>query len=50
MVEQAGCYYVNPLNSHKGFTQGISLYPTIFNMVVDAIDDNYQVITLFSPW
>ena len=37
MVARAGRYYGTPFKGHQGFTQGVPLSPTIFNMVVDAV-------------
>ena len=37
MVAQAGRYYGSPFTCYRGVTQGNLLYPTIFNMVVDAV-------------
>ena len=37
MVARAVCYYVTPFKVHRGVTQGVTLYPTIFNMAVEAV-------------
>ena len=37
MVARSGCYYGTPFKGHQGVTQGGTLSPTIFNMVVDAL-------------
>ena len=37
IVEIAGQYYGAPFKGHQGATQGDTLSPTIFNMVVDAV-------------
>ena len=37
MMAQAGGYYGEPLCGEQGATQGYTLSPTIFNVVVDAV-------------
>ena len=37
MGDRAGSYNSTSLKFHQGVTQGDPLYPTIFNMVVDAV-------------
>ena len=37
MVAKAGGYYGVEFKGARGVTQGDSLYPTIFNVVVDAV-------------
>ena len=37
MVARAGGYFGIPFKGYRGVTQGNPLYPTIFNMVVDAV-------------
>ena len=42
MVAQEGRYYREPLCGEQGFTQGYSLSPTIFNVVVDAVVHHWE--------
>ena len=37
MVARAGRYYGTEFKGERGVTQGDPLYPTIFNVVVDAV-------------
>ena len=37
MVAQAGGYYGKHFHRKRGVTQGNPMYPTIFNVVVDAV-------------
>ena len=37
MVAKAGGYFVHPFKRYRGVTQVNPLYPTIFNLVVDAV-------------
>ena len=37
MVAMAGGYFVRLLKGYRGVTQGDPLYPTIFNVVMDAV-------------
>ena len=37
MVTRAGRYGRTPFKGHRGVTQGDTISPTIFNMVVDAV-------------
>ena len=37
MVARAGVYYGTALQGARGVTQGDPLFPTIFNVVVDAV-------------
>ena len=37
MVARAGGYYGTAFRGERGVTQGYSLSPTIFNVVVDAV-------------
>ena len=44
MVDKAGSYYGTPFKVHRGITQGDPLYPTIFNMVVDAVIQHWVIL------
>ena len=44
MLERAGKYYVTPYKVHWCVTQGGTLYPTIFNMVVEAFIFHYAAL------
>ena len=37
MVSRAARYYGTPFKVHQGVNQGVPISPTIFNMVVDAV-------------
>ena len=37
MLARAGRYYGTPLKGHRDVTQGYTLFPTIFKMVVGAL-------------
>ena len=41
MVARAGGYYKTAFRGERGVTQGNPLYPTIFNVVVDAVVRNW---------
>ena len=46
MVAQAGCYYGALYKGQQGVTQGGLLFPTIFNMVVDAVIQYWMVVVV----
>ena len=48
MVARVGRYYGTPFKGPQGVTQGGPLSPTIFNMVVDAVINNW--VTLVVGW
>ena len=41
MLAQAGGYHGKEFHGFRGVTQGDPLSPTIFNMVVDAVANNW---------
>ena len=47
MVVKAGGYFIRLFKGYRGVTQGDPLYPTIFNMVVDAIIRHW--VTVVTP-
>ena len=42
MVVQAGGHYREPFHRERGVTQGDPLFPTIFNVVVDAVVNHWK--------
>ena len=44
MVAQTGGYYGEPFRGERGFTQGDPLFPTIFNVVVDAVVRHWEYL------
>ena len=46
MVDRAGGYYMDPFKGHRGVTQGEPLSPTIFNVVVDAVFQQWVLVVL----
>ena len=46
MVEQTGGYYRETFHGERGITQGDTLSPTIFNVVVDAVVCHWDSLVL----
>ena len=46
MVARAVSYFGDPFKGQRGMTQGDPLYPTIFNMVVDAVLRNWVIVLI----
>ena len=44
MVARARHYYSTPFKGHQGSTQGYPIPPTIFNMVVDAVINQWVTL------
>ena len=44
MLERAGGYYGAPFHGKRGVTQGNPLYPTILNVVVDAVVCHWESV------
>ena len=42
MVAQVGGYYVKPFCGKEGVNQGESLFPNIFNVVVEAVVHHWE--------
>ena len=42
MVEQAGGYYGEPFHEERGVTQGYPLFPTIFDVAMDAVVRHWE--------
>ena len=46
MVAKAGGYFGRPFKGYQGVTQGYSLSPTIFNVVVDAVICHWVTVVI----
>ena len=46
MVARAGGYYRTEFQGARGVTQGYPLYPTIFNVVVDAVVRHWVTVVI----
>ena len=46
MMSRAGIYYSTPFKVHQGVAQGGTIYPTIFNMVVDVVIRNWVTLVV----
>ena len=46
MVAWAGCYYGTAFQGARGVMQGYPLFPTIFNVVVDAVVRNWLTVAI----
>ena len=46
MVAWVGQYYSTPFKGYHMITQGNPLYPTIFNMVVDAVSRHWVTVVV----
>ena len=42
MVEQAGGYYGEPFHEERGVKQGYPLFPTIFDVAMDAVVRHWE--------
>ena len=46
VVARAGGYYRTEFQGARGVTQGYPLYPTIFNVVVDAVVRHWVTVMI----
>ena len=46
MVAKAGGYFRHPFKGYQGVTQGDPMYPTTFNLVVDALIRHWVTVVM----
>ena len=46
MVDHAGGYYVEHICRERGVTQGDTISPTVFNVVVDAVVLHWEYLVM----
>lgn len=47
MAAKTGGYFVLPFQGYRGLTQGNTLYPTMFNVVMDSVIRHW--VTVVEP-